>query len=1827
MNAILNIQIKIAAQQAQQVLNQVNSAINKLGSGSSGANVAKGLTSGITLAKREVDALNKSIKAAFGGVGASSNVGAHNQQLAAASRQQVQQSEQAQRQMESVQKAYLRQQVSNAKDAVSKEKGILRELVTAQKQAAQDVVAAQKPQLTALGRMSEAISGPMEKSKQGLIQMGKNMQWVGRQINFNFTLPILYAGHTVLGWALDNERAFTRVARVYGGAKSDLEDLRKSFEALSSIYGVAQSEVDDLGAAWAAAGVQGADLGKVVKTSLDLSILGNYASVGDTFTDLVTVMGAFNLTADQLGGTVAMLNRVDNEAATTLPDLVAGIARAGGAATVTGVPIRELIAMIASISPSAGSAASAGNALKTVFTKLAVPTEAMNSKLKAVGVNTDSLAWKTGTASQRLQALADVFGKAPDSQKAFISSIAGNLFQVNKLDVLLGQLSDKTSNYYKILASIAPDAATTEANFKKVNAQVELLLKSDPSQLAQLTNDIKNMLTDAIQPLIPAVIGLVSWIRAGVQWFTHLSPTVQKSVLALLLFVVAVGVIAQAVGSFQLLIGVVAKFFIFFLTHVFGMETAAVQSAAAQVAAAEATTAAVEAQSLVVEAATASQIAAQEALALAIAGVTAEILASYAARTGAAGESALAMNLASVAAGAGEAAEATMVISAATAEVLAQSAEAAAAGASAAATIAAVLAVIAIIVVAVVLIVKYHNEIWHFLKFIGLAIADFFKMVGLWVWGGIKEIGKAFAALANIIGQALMAVLRTVAAIITKIIDWLSYLNPFARHSPSLVDNVKSGISAIITEYGRLASIRSVKDMADDLQSFSGATNGVLSAAKQKGRAETVTSVASVAPGAIPALQQLFNDEDQLQSAIDQTNAAISAQTAIVKPLKDAYDAASAAVDLFSSNMQPLRDQVDADKTALDAAKSALDAYKDVHITGMKAAADATFENTMAQKRLQLQIMDLTDAGQGLDDIANQIALVNGAIENLQGKTSTLRNAGAGSDILSTYQGQVDILKDQKNSLEVTAKAGADLQKQLDILTKQGQRMDLENSINFDPLIHQIETLMSDTKELSFNDIIKGITEQKGVVEKLTTAYDEHKAALDAQQTILDDMILKRDVLKASYDAEDAKLTVLNDTLSQYKDQLSKIEDAIDAVVSAQSKLKASTGGGGKAAKDSGLPDAFDFQDLPPLPTNATDDLLSEFRKKLEEQMKNIFKMPNPFAKIKEWWNDIVGWFKDIWHAFEDLTLKIAKWIFDFAATLSELPGKIIQWGLDIGNYLMTLPEKIWGWIKDAGSWLLETGKKLIGGLVDGIEAGWHAVVSWFSGLPDKIIQYGKGAALWLREAGNNILKGIDDGVKEGIPAFFAMLHKIPGWVVEGIGSALKWLWHLGGDLLDGLWEGITKGIPALIKLLGKLGGMVIDGLVAGAKAVWPALQTFFGSILPEIIRILGNVGGWLLDVGGKIMSGMWTGLKIAAKLVWDFITQILPTILGLLGDAALWLQKIGWDIILGLLAGIGGIVISLWNFFAGILGNILNILGDVGSWLIGVGESIVTGLWHGLLAIWDGAGGVMGWIGGWLGNILDKVGNALLWLVQKGKDIVQGLLNGIINLFNDVIAWFKALPGNIVSIIGNVSETLLEKGKNILQGLWDGMISLFGDILAWFLRLPNTILGAIGNLSETLLGVGGDLIRGLWNGVKSGLNMVGGIVGDIAGAIGRGIKAAWNGLMDMIPDITIPIPLADDYHVDIGNMLKLHSGGIVPGVGEVDTILKAGEMVLTRLQQSQLFALANGRDDGRKEVSRPNFVKNEINFYGDLSFPNITDPADAEGFMRNMEALAGSKV
>jgi hypothetical protein len=123
---------------------------------------------------------------------------------------------------------------------------------------------------------------------RGLEKYGKNLQWTGRQLEYSFTLPLVLAAGAATKFALENERAGTRLQKVYGDMRptmqaiyqQELPALRRAFEELSNVFGVNQSEVIDVAAAWAAAGSSGVALAKQTRLTMEAMILGDMKAVG-----------------------------------------------------------------------------------------------------------------------------------------------------------------------------------------------------------------------------------------------------------------------------------------------------------------------------------------------------------------------------------------------------------------------------------------------------------------------------------------------------------------------------------------------------------------------------------------------------------------------------------------------------------------------------------------------------------------------------------------------------------------------------------------------------------------------------------------------------------------------------------------------------------------------------------------------------------------------------------------------------------------------------------------------------------------------------------------------------------------------------------------------------------------------------------------------------------------------------------------------------------------------------------------------------------------------------------------------------------------------------------------------------------------------------------------------------------------------------------------------------------------------------------------------------------------------------------------------------------
>lgn len=1356
-----------------------------------------------------------------------------------------------------------------------------------------------------LHRFMTGISGSMQR----LESWGKNLQWTGRQIEYRFTLPLLLAGVAAGRFAMKNEEAFTRLRKVYGDlsttqqqADKDMKRLRVDFLNLSNIFGVHQDEVIGIGATWAQAGAQGLALSRSVKSTLETMILGEMDAV-DAAKSLISIQAQWGHSSRQLRDDIAVLNMVENQTAADFPGLIAAFVRTGSMARTAGMDVRHLAASVAALVPQAGSAEQAGNALKTMLTRLFAPTKGAADALGFMGINIKDAAWQSLNGSQKLELFAQKMQGLTQAQKIYVATQVGTRFQANKLITLTDQITNKQSAYNRALDA----TSSKQRNAAQYTKELGIVLASQPQAFKRSMTILQNAMAQIIMPLMPAILAVANAFTHLAQAFADLNPNTQKFILGGLALLAVLGPLMSYMGVFAALIGRVTRGVLWMFISVegaasplqkFGQMLGKVGKAAKWMASGlfDAGWAAMKflGTSLVAGATKVWNVARPVFMWL---GRALGTVMSWA------------FSVASSAAqwvwGKILAVIAFMTplfaaVGAALGAAMAMAFEAAAAAAAAVGWQGALIAA----VVAVLAVIGYV----------------FRKQLGK-IFGGIGDFFyKVWSAFPRAVSWALTSAMKIISTAVKQIWKSLSYLNPFQRHSPSLVDNVIAGVDIIAKKYASLTGIGAVyRKAAADLEAFSDATRSAKNSADDKETAGKRSKVVGLSPNAGPAFDTLVGSLSSLRPALQAVKKEMDSQQHVVDALQVSYDALS---------------------NQLDAAKEHLNALVNTPITGMRAMSDQIFANEMAQKQLRLEIMRLEDAGQSVEDLSDRMARLNGEIETMRGNMRDLQLAGAGSDVLGPMKERIEQLEAQRRIIGQSASPIQKLTNELDALQRAGERLDLEQSLKFDPLTRQIDQVTNAMDEMPFDQLLAQITAQQSEVTRLQTSHD---------------------VLQSRYDTEKAKLDVLSSTYSAMSDLISNIESAINDLASAYDTAAAAASdaqaafdaaGAGDFALDKMLPDEA-----------ATEKMWEEWSKKLQEQAEKAFGEFDPMKMIREkigeigksigeWLSENIG--QPIANAFNSVVSSVGGFFSDLGSSIAngwnsitgsisggisravtavrEFPGQVMSGLASLPGKLLRfareLPGKIVTGIREGAPKLLYAGGFIMGLLLRGLANGLMALIWLGITIPFKIVEgitkglprvaqasigiatailgaiLGLGGVMF--EAGARIIASIAEGIITGIPKALEAIQRLPGQIIRLVAGAPEWLFHTGIAIMEGLWR----------------------GLVAGATTVWGWLRELPGRILST----LGNLGSLLLGAGRAVMGGFWDGLK------------------GVWGDAQGWFNRMPEPfqraamVIGGAFAAIPGVLRGAINGVIGILERGLNAIRPAVNGFLGVVDRVTPG-------------------------------------------------------------------------------------------------------------------------------------------------------------------------------------------------------------------------------------------------------------------------------------------
>lgn len=1469
-----------------------------------------------------------------------------------------------------------------------------------------------------MGAAGRGASGFMRSGD--LIRYGKDLQWTGRQIEYNFTLPIMAAGKAGWDMAMSQERAFTRLKKVYGDVgdvttdfTKDFNLLRRAARALSDTFGVHQDEVLEIEAAWAAAGAQGYALAKATQTTLQAMVLGEMEHEQAT-KSLIAVQAAYRLNSNQLQLALAQLNAIENETAANLPDLIEGIVRAGGTAYTAGVQIKDLAAMIAALVETGTTGAVAGNSLKTVLSRLAAPTKDATDIMHAMGLEVDRTSWLTKTGTERLMTMAKAFDNLSDAQKQVASAYIAGRFQVSRFDALMQALLDSTSDYNKAQRATQSDTAVMTQMQKELNTA----LTSSPQAIKILQTRLMNMLTAAIIPLVPAIISVLTQITALVQKFTDLDPAIQKIIIGGFAFLALLGPLIRYVGAFMTLFGVGIRVFgtIGTLFGIFSKETTAAGKVLFHFRQGflQTIVAMAKAPFTLISNAFSAVWAAMVFIATKGMGAIRMVMAF--------GWEAIVM----YARGAG-----TAIVGAFTSPWVAI-------GLAVAAAIAAI--------------------IYIFRKPLGDAVN--------WV---VDKFNQLPAGIRN----AFIAVVRVVKAAVMAVYRLLSYLNPFARHSPSLVDQVNKGVDVIAAKYASLSDIgANFRRAIADMQAFKSATAGLMAGVEEREFQENRAAAVELDPSAGPAMDMLRASIKALEPDLERIAREYERQAAVVDQWEAELEAANRTLEAAEDHLDDLRDAASDASDALAAAKDELARLTRTPIQGMREMEDQIFANEMAQKRLRLEMLRWEDINGDLDDAKNKLAAIAGEVELLRGEQAALREAGAGGDVLGFYDDQIAGIEAQAKATEESLKPYNDMQAELERLQRQGEILDLENALKFDPLTRQIEQATNAMEEMPFDELLAKIQAQQGEVDRLTGVWEAAEAAVKQQEAVVDTLTASRDALQATYDAEKANLDELGAAYDAVERQIRDMEAAMGDFISAAQQAKDS-GGSSLAMEQFDAAAGADIPDAT-VPAGIDDGDLEALVKEFEENAKRLFQGV-----------DLTSWFKEKWHA-------AWAWVKEnVGPVLEPIVGGVQDFFRGVGE--------VFDAFANSGPVKMITGvfESIFGGIAGFIRFAWPEIEGFFNALGGALDKAGqiiggelkKWAPLWdqLVEAVTHVWNVIEPILN--LMVDFIKVNLIP------LALLVAAAWKVGWPILSAIIKPVFETIATIIRgALSIIRGILTvalalingdwkaawEGVKAIFSGVWDFIQAIFVGPFKTIVAIVkGVVEGivnffqWLYDVliGHSIIPDLINGIIAIFQGFWDFVQMIWQTIADFI--KLIWEGiKIEVEFVIN---AIKVIIETVFNVIKTIIETVLNIIKTIWETIWNAIKFVVETIWNFLKTFIDteinGIRVIIETVTGVIRTVWDTVWNAVSNTVSTVWGVIKGVFQAIINFVNDHLMpiWNK-LKDTILGAFNGV--------KDAMSGIWQAIIRVIKGAINIGIDILNKLIGGIETIANLIPGVNLNLGR-----------------------------------------------------------------------------------------------------------------------------------------------------
>jgi len=389
-----------------------------------------------------------------------------------------------------------------------------------------------------LGEMVVKIAGDttdlveaISRGERSLTRFGDMAIKAGKSLSKFVTLPILGIGAASIKTAADFEASMLKVKAISGATEEQFKQLTDQARELGATTQFSASEAAEAMNFLAMAGFDTVKIMEAMPSVLNLAAASS-VDLG-TSADIVTnIMSGFNLTADELAGTVDILTKQFTSSNTDLSQLGNAFKFVGPVAQAFGLSIEETSAALGILSDAGIQGSAAGTGLRRV--------------LSTLGSEADKLGIKTLTAEGKLRPLNQII--ADIQERGITAAESMEIFGERggpALQVLLSRGSEALAEMVDNLSDVdglAQNIADTK--MQGLNGQLKALRSAAEETAIVFGNEFLPMLTS-----------LVSNITEAVRAFSQMDDAQKANILRIAGFAAAAGPALIALGSMVKLAG------------------------------------------------------------------------------------------------------------------------------------------------------------------------------------------------------------------------------------------------------------------------------------------------------------------------------------------------------------------------------------------------------------------------------------------------------------------------------------------------------------------------------------------------------------------------------------------------------------------------------------------------------------------------------------------------------------------------------------------------------------------------------------------------------------------------------------------------------------------------------------------------------------------------------------------------------------------------------------------------------------------------------------------------------------------------------------------------------------------------------------------------------------------------------------------------------------------------------------------------------------------------------------------------------------------------